>query len=170
MTISIKSIELPPAPVDIQTFCSLIIWRNADNITYEDITGYEIKLINMATNEEVNISLDASATFYSLDKLEDETLKHEATMIQVVMIQLGLHAMILSFCVCCMQIRVVSGNYLGLLSPHKSLGNYMILLAALLLALRDSRIAAALRFYFFTQGVAQSFHYLHQLIFKHPVT
>ena len=88
-------------------------------------------MVNLATKEEVNISLDASATFYSLDELEDETLKHEATMIQVIIIQLGLHAMILSFCVCCMQIRVVSGKYLGLLSPHKSLGNCTILLAAL---------------------------------------
>ena len=84
-------IELPPAPVDIQTSCDLVVWRNAPNITYEDITGYEIKLINMATNEEANISLDASATFYSLDKLEDEIFKHELTLIQVVIIQLGLH-------------------------------------------------------------------------------
>ena len=66
------------------------MWRNAPNISYEDITGYEIKLINLATNEEVNISLDASATFYSLDKLEDKTFKHESTLIQVVIIQLGL--------------------------------------------------------------------------------
>jgi hypothetical protein len=78
------SIELPPAPVHIQTSCSLIIWRNAPNISYEDIIGYEIKLINLATNKEVNISLDASATFYDLDELEDETFKHELTFIQVI--------------------------------------------------------------------------------------
>ena len=83
-------IELPPAPVDIQTSCDLVVWRNAPNITYEDITGYEIKLINLATNEEANISLDVSATFYSLDELEDEIFKHELTLIQVVIIQLGL--------------------------------------------------------------------------------
>jgi hypothetical protein len=59
------------------------VWRNAPNISYEDITGYEIKLINLATNKEVNISLDASATYYDLDELENETLKHESTMIQV---------------------------------------------------------------------------------------
>ena len=83
-------IELPPAPVDIQTFCDLVVWRNAPNISYGDITGYEIKLINLATNEEVNISLDASATFYSLNELEDEILKHESTLMQVIIIQLGL--------------------------------------------------------------------------------
>ena len=84
-------LPLPP-PVDIQTSCDLVVWRNAPNISYEDITGYEIQfLINSAAKEEVNISLDASATFYSLDKIEDETLKHESTLIQVIIIQLGLH-------------------------------------------------------------------------------
>jgi hypothetical protein len=62
-----------------------VVWSNAPNISYESITGYEIKLINLATNKEVNISLDASATFYDLDGLEDETLKHESTFIQVIM-------------------------------------------------------------------------------------
>ncbi|MCG8625294.1 MAG: hypothetical protein MJE68_25255, partial [Proteobacteria bacterium] len=75
------NIERPPAPVDIQTFCSFIIWRNAPNSSYEDITGYEIKLINSATNEESSISLDASATFYNL---KDKVLKQESTFIQVI--------------------------------------------------------------------------------------
>ena len=75
---------LPP-PVDIQTSCDLVVWRNAPNTSYEDITGYEIQLINSATNnEEVIISdyLNASATFYSLDWL-NETLKKETTFVQV---------------------------------------------------------------------------------------
>jgi hypothetical protein len=78
---------LPP-PVDIQTSCDLVVWRNAPNISYEDITGYEIKLLNLATNnEEVIISdyLNASATFYSLHWL-NETLKSGSTFVQV-----GLH-------------------------------------------------------------------------------
>ena len=77
---------LPP-PVDIQTSCDLVVWRNAPNISYEDITGYviEIFLINSATNDEEVIITDyinASATFYSLDGL-NETLKKETTFVQV---------------------------------------------------------------------------------------
>ena len=78
---------LPP-PVDIQTSCDLVMWHNAPNISYEDITGYMIQLI-ISDVEKVNISdyvriyfVDASATFYSLDGL-DEALKSESTFIQV---------------------------------------------------------------------------------------
>ena len=66
-----------------------MVWRNAPNISYEDITGYEIQfLINSATKEEVNISLDASATFYSLDKLEDEMMKEKK---ETIFVQVRLH-------------------------------------------------------------------------------
>ena len=54
-----------------------MVWRNAPNISYDDITGYEIQLINSTTNNEEIIfrdNLDASATFYSLDGL-NETLE-----------------------------------------------------------------------------------------------
>ena len=73
---------LPP-PVDIQTSCDLVVWHNAPNISYEDVAGYMIQLINSDV-EKVNISdyVDASATFYSLDKL-NETLKSESTFVQV---------------------------------------------------------------------------------------
>ena len=62
-----------------------MVWRNAPNISYDDITGYVIQLINSVTsNEEVIVSdyLDASATFYSLDGL-NETLKRESTFVKV---------------------------------------------------------------------------------------
>ena len=74
--------EPPPPPVDIQSSCDLVTWHNAPNISYDDITGYDIRLINSATNKEVIRHLDASATFYILDQ-EDETLKHESTIVQV---------------------------------------------------------------------------------------
>ena len=87
---------LPP-PVDIQTSCDLVVWRNAPNISYDDITGYiiEIFLINSATNDEEIIFsdyLNASATFYSLDGL-NETLKIETTFVQVRLhpYQIGYH-------------------------------------------------------------------------------
>ena len=57
-------------------------WHNAPNISYDDITGYDIRLINLATNEEVIRHLDASSTFYVFDH-EGETLKHESTIVQV---------------------------------------------------------------------------------------
>ena len=82
--INYHGIELSPAPVDVQISCNLILWRNAPNISHEDIVGYNIKLINLAINKEVIIDLNASATFYNLDELEDETLKHESTFIQVI--------------------------------------------------------------------------------------
>ena len=72
---------LPP-PVDIQTSHDLVVWRNAPNISYEDITGYQIQFINSATNENVTESLDASATFYNLDYL-NETFKSDLTYVQV---------------------------------------------------------------------------------------
>ena len=62
-----------------------MVWRNAPNISYDDITGYEIQLINSTTNNEEVIfrdNLDASATFYSLDGL-NETLKYESISVKV---------------------------------------------------------------------------------------
>ena len=75
---------LPP-PVEIQTSCDLVVWRNAPNISYDDITGYMILLNDSATNDEeiiIRDYLNASATFYSLDGL-NETLKKETTFVQV---------------------------------------------------------------------------------------
>ena len=77
-------LPLPP-PVEIQTSCDLVVWRNAPNISYEDITGYEIQLINSATNDEkvmITDYLNASATFYSLDWI-NETFRSESTFVQV---------------------------------------------------------------------------------------
>ena len=75
------SAPIPP-PVDIQTFCDLVVWRNAPNISYDDITGYDIRLVNSAINKEVVTHVDASAMFYSLEEL-DKTLKSELTFVQV---------------------------------------------------------------------------------------
>ena len=69
-------------PVDIQTSCDLVTWRNAPNISYFDITGYEIQFINSATSEELTEHVDASATFYNLNNL-NETFKSDLTYVQV---------------------------------------------------------------------------------------
>ena len=65
-------IELPPAPVEIQTFCTVIIWRNAANISNYDVIGYEIQLVNSVSNEREFRFVDASATFYKLDPVNDK--------------------------------------------------------------------------------------------------
>ena len=72
---------LPP-PVDIQTSCDLVVWRNAPNISYDDIIGYEIQFINSVTNEKVTKLLDSSATFYNLNNL-NETFNIDLTYVQV---------------------------------------------------------------------------------------
>jgi hypothetical protein len=59
-----------------------VAWRNAPNISYEDIIGYEIQFINSATNENVIEFLDASASFYNLDNL-NEAFKSDLTYVQV---------------------------------------------------------------------------------------
>ena len=74
--------EPPPPPVDIQSSFDLVAWRNAPNISYDDIIGYEIQFINSATNEKVTELLDASATFYNLDNLT-KTFKSDLTYVQV---------------------------------------------------------------------------------------
>ena len=74
--------EPPPPPVDIQVFSNLVTWRNAPNISCDDITGYEIQFINSATNKELVEHVDASATFCNLDKL-NETYKSDLTYVQV---------------------------------------------------------------------------------------
>ena len=74
--------EPPPPPVDIQSSCDHVAWHNAPNTSFDDVTGYEIRLVNSAKDKEVVTHLDASATFYNLDKLS-ETLKNELTSVQV---------------------------------------------------------------------------------------
>ena len=76
-----RTVPPPPPPVDIQTSCDLVTWRNAPNISYDDITEYDIRLVNIAKYEEV-IRVDASATFYSLHEI-NETFFIEPTTVQV---------------------------------------------------------------------------------------
>ena len=83
MLLSIYPVEVPPAPVDVKTLCTVVIWRNAPNISYEDISGYDVRLINLDTHQDMIQRVDASATFYSLDSIEDESFQTESTAVQV---------------------------------------------------------------------------------------
>ena len=108
--------EPPPPPVDIQVFSNLVIWRNAPNISCDDITGYEIQFINSATNKKLIEHVEASATFYNLEKL-NETFKSDLTYVQV-SYKISKYQEIISY----MQVRMVSSEHLGNFSQLKSLG------------------------------------------------
>ena len=83
--------EPPPPPVDIQTCCDLVVWRNAPNISYGDITGYDIRLINSAKNREVVSRVQASAMFFSLERLS-KTLRSDLKYVQVTAVLAGMHS------------------------------------------------------------------------------
>lgn len=76
---------LPPKPVDVQSFCSHIVWRNPPNTSFEDITGYDIRLVDPETHREITRQVDTSATFYSLHQIDDSLLKKDSTVIQVIL-------------------------------------------------------------------------------------
>ena len=75
---------LPPKPVDVQSFCSHVIWRNPPNTSFDDITGYDIRLADPDTNQVIIRRVDSSGTFYSLRQMDDAFLKKETTVIQVI--------------------------------------------------------------------------------------
>lgn len=77
---------LPPKPVDVQSFCSHIVWRNPPNTSYyfDHITGYDVKLADSETKQEVIRRVDSSGTFYSLRQMDDAFLKKDTTVIQVI--------------------------------------------------------------------------------------
>ena len=67
----------------MKTFCTVVIWRNALHISYKDISGYDVRLINLDTHRDMAQHVDASATFYSLDSIKDESFQTESTAVQV---------------------------------------------------------------------------------------
>ena len=65
-------------PVDVQTSCDLVTWRDSPSISYEEIDSYHVQFVNSAKDKEFTIHLDASATLYSLHEL-NEVLKKDLT-------------------------------------------------------------------------------------------
>ena len=59
----------PIAPVDVQTSCDLVTWRDTPNTSYEEIVGYHVLFVNSAMDKEFIIHLHPSATYYSLHEL-----------------------------------------------------------------------------------------------------
>ena len=66
--------------VDVQAFCSHVVWRIPSNLPCGYVSGYDIRLVNTVTNQEVVQRVDTSATFYSLGN--DDSAK-EPTSVQV---------------------------------------------------------------------------------------
>ena len=85
----------PIAPVDVQTSCDLITWRDAPSISYEEVDSYHVLFVNSARDKEFTIHLDASATFYRLHELK-EVLKKQLSMTYVQVTIVFLETLILS--------------------------------------------------------------------------
>ena len=77
-----RTILPPQPPVDIHSSCDLVIWRNAPNISYDDITAYDIRLVDTITYEEMTLRVDTSATFFNLSEINEIFLR-ETTTVQV---------------------------------------------------------------------------------------
>ena len=75
---------LPPAPVDVEAICSHVLWHNAPNISLQNISGYDVRLLNPVENYDVIRHIDSSATFYNLHAVDDKMFKIESTLVQVI--------------------------------------------------------------------------------------
>jgi hypothetical protein len=60
------------------------VWRNPPNTSFDQITGYDVKLADPETHEEATRRVDSSGTFYSLQQMDDAFLKKDTTVIQVI--------------------------------------------------------------------------------------
>ena len=69
-----------PELVDIQAFCTHVVWRKPSDLPCEYISGYDVRLVNLVTNQGVIRRVDDSGTFYSLGYLNDAK---ESTGVQV---------------------------------------------------------------------------------------
>ena len=83
--IHVYSFVLFPVPleiVDVQAFCSHVVWRIPSDLPCGYFGGYDVRLVNTVTNQEVVQRVDTSATFYSLGS--DDSAK-EPTSVQVLL-------------------------------------------------------------------------------------
>ena len=73
---------LPP-PSEVQVYCSLVIWRNSPNISYEKINGYDVRLFNPDTAEEVIRQVDDRGTFHNFLLSDKALTEQKSTTVQV---------------------------------------------------------------------------------------
>ena len=72
----------PSPPIEVQAFCSLIIWRNVPGVQCGDIMGYRLKLTNPTTMREIVREVDNLGTAYVLTE-DDTEYKQVESQVQV---------------------------------------------------------------------------------------
>lgn len=64
----------PPLILNVQTFCFVVVW-NHPNLPCDDIMGYEVRLYNPGSGQEVIHQVSRLSTYYAIrdrDKLQVE--------------------------------------------------------------------------------------------------
>ena len=80
--------DLPSEPVlippsEVESHCSLVTWRNSPDVSCEDISGYDVRLFNPDTKEEVARRVDARGTFHNFLLLDKDLTEQKSTTVQV---------------------------------------------------------------------------------------
>ena len=70
-------------PPEIEPHCSHVNWLNSPNISCEDISGYDVRLYNSDTNEEVVRRVDARGTFHNFLLSDEDLTGQKSTTVQV---------------------------------------------------------------------------------------
>ena len=65
---NLQVFELAPTPVEIYSFCQILVWRNSPNISVEDLLGTDVRLFNPALNKEVIRHVTGYEPFYILEE------------------------------------------------------------------------------------------------------
>lgn len=70
-------------PNEVQSHCSHVTWRNSPDVSCEDISGYEVRLFNPDTEEEVIRPVDARGTVHYFLVLDKDLIEQKSTTVQV---------------------------------------------------------------------------------------
>ena len=76
-------------PNEVQSHCSHVTWRNSPDVSCEDISGYDVRLFNPDTKEEVVRRVDARGTFHNFLLLDKDLIEQKSTTVQVYMCSYG---------------------------------------------------------------------------------
>ena len=71
--------DLPKPPVEVLPFCDIVAWRNSPNVSVEEISGYDVRLINQDTSKEEIRHTEGYETFIVLDQENDVCIKQNHT-------------------------------------------------------------------------------------------
>lgn len=103
---------LPPVltpPSEVQSHCTHVNWRNSPDVSCGDIIGYDVRLFDPDTGEEVIRREDARGTFHNFLLLDEDLVEKASTMVQV---YLRVHAIIvIAIFVLAMQLVYYTVNF-----------------------------------------------------------